>query len=310
MTHFERIVEEIEGKRQIDFARIFRAASRMTDTGKARNLINAVSAAANGRSSGEPSSISNLQSPAWAEHYAKRKADIDHLHGEIKGELRAAQSEVQRKLRRQFAHADIKSAEGDDFMFDPSQLSDDLAEVLRFELPQILIDAGSDVLSDFLPPPEDAKAFITERENLMSNVSQETFDSVKAELQEGLDKGESYRELSRRLSNKFDEITEGRGETVASTEVASAYGYARNEAMKQSGATHKMWLGSGRPPGTLHGMRPAHAAAHYAQQTVAIDKPFRVGGERLMFPTDSSLGAGPEMTINCHCVALPAEGPA
>jgi hypothetical protein len=79
--------------------------------------------------------------------------------------------------------------------------------------------------------------------------------------------------------------------------------------MKQSGAKFKMWLGSGRPPGTLHGMRPAHAAAHYAQQTVAIDKPFRVGGERLMFPTDSSLGAGPEMTINCHCVALPAEAP-
>src|SRR4029077_1044839 len=138
-----------------------------------------------------------------------------------------------------------------------------------------------------------------------TNVAQETFDSVKAELQEGLDKGESYRELSRRLSNKFDEITEGRGETVASTEVASAYGYARNEAMKQSGATHKLWLGSGRPPGTLHGMRPAHAAAHYEQQTRAIDEPFVVGGESLMFPTDSSQGAGPEMTINCHCVAVP-----
>jgi hypothetical protein len=132
---------------------------------------------------------------------------------------------------------------------------------------------------------------------------------VKAELQDGLDKGESYRELSKRLSDKFAEITEGRAQTVASTEVASAYGYARNEAMKQSGATHKLWLGSGRPPGTLHGMRPAHAAAHYEQQTRAIDEPFVVGGEPLMFPTDSSLGAGPEMTINCHCVALPAEAP-
>jgi hypothetical protein len=276
----------------------------MTDTGKARNLINAVSAAAT-----KPANMGNLTDKTYAQHYKKRKADIDHLHSQIKSELRMAQGDCQRKLRRHFAHADIQSAEGGDFMFDPDQLSDDLAEVLRFTLPQILIDAGSDVFTDFLPPPEDAKAFITERENLMSNVAQETFDSVKAELQDGLDKGESYRELSRRLSNKFDEISEGRGETVASTEVASAYGYARNEAMKQSGATHKLWLGSGRPPGTLHGMRPAHAAAHYEQQTVAIDKPFRVGGERLMFPTDSSLGAGPEMTINCHCVALPAEAP-
>jgi hypothetical protein len=46
MTHFERIVQEIEGKRQIDFARIFRAAARMQDSGKARNLINVVAAAA------------------------------------------------------------------------------------------------------------------------------------------------------------------------------------------------------------------------------------------------------------------------
>jgi hypothetical protein len=276
----------------------------MQDQGKARNLITAVTAAAS-----KPKDMGQLTNETFAAHFKKRKADIDHLHREIKTELRAAQSEVQRKLRRHFAHADIKSASGFDFMFDPDQLAADLAEVLGATLPDMLIDAGQDVLESFLPPPEDAKAFITERENLMTNVAQETFDSVKAELQDGLDKGESYRELSRRLSNKFDEISEGRGETVASTEVASAYGYARNEAMKQSGATHKMWLGSGRPPGTLHGMRPAHAAAHYAQQTVAIDKPFRVGGERLMFPTDSSLGAGPEMTINCHCIAQPAEAP-
>jgi hypothetical protein len=304
MTHFERIIEEIDGKRQIDFARIFRAAARMQDAGKARNLINAVTAAA-----GKPKDMRQLTDTTFAAHYKKRKADIDHLHREIKSELRMVQAEVQRKLRRHFKHADIKSASGFDFMFDPDQLAADLAEVLGATLPDMLVDAGADVLEGFLPPPEEAKAFIDERENLMSGVAQETFDSVKNELQQGLDKGESYRELSRRLSNKFDEISEGRGETVASTEVASAYGYARNEAMKQSGASHKMWLGSGRPPGTLHGMRPAHASAHYAAQTVAIDKPFRVGGERLMFPTDSSLGAGPEMTINCHCVALPAEPP-
>jgi hypothetical protein len=267
-------------------------------------LINAVTAAA-----GKPKDMRQLTDETFAAHFKKRKADINHLHGEIKTELRMAQGECQRKLRRHFAHADIKSASGFDFMFDPDQLAADLAEVLGATLPDMLLDAGQDLFTDFLPPPEESKAFIDERENLMSKVGQETFDSVKAELQDGLDKGESYRELSRRLSNKFAEISEGRAQTVASTEVASAYGYARNEAMKQSGATHKLWLGSGRPPGTLHGMRPAHAAAHYAQLTVAIDKPFRVGGERLMFPTDSSLGAGPEMTINCHCVALPAEAP-
>jgi hypothetical protein len=302
MTHFERIIEEIEGKRQIDFARIFRAAARMQDAGKARNLINAVSAAAS-----KPADMTNLTDKTHAEQFKKRKADIDHLHNEIKMELRMVQGEVLRKLRRHFVNADIKSAEGDDFMFDKEQLAADLSEVLGDALPQILIDAGQDVLPGFLPPPAEAQAFITDRQNLMTDVSQEVFDSIKAELQEGLDKGESYAELAKRLSNKFEEISEGRAQTVASTEVASAYGKARNDAMVESGVKYKMWVGSGRPPGTLHGMRPAHAAAHYMQQTVAFDQPFIVGGEELMYPTDPK--GSPENIINCHCVALPAKGP-
>ena len=313
MTDFERMVDEMDGKRQIDFARIFRAAARMGDTGKARELLRVVAAsveaAVPAADLAADTAASTVGNKDWQAHYAQRKADIDHLHNQIKTEMRMAQGECQRKLRNHFAHADITSAEGGDFMFDQDALASDLGDVLKVSLPQMLIDAGQDVLDGFLPPPDEAQAFIDARENLMSGVAQETFDSVKAELQDGLDKGESYKELSKRLSDKFDEITEGRAQTVASTEVASAYGYARNEAMKASGAKFKVWLGSGRPPGTLHGMRPAHAAAHYEQQTRAIDEPFVVGGEALMFPTDASLGAGPEMTINCHCVALPAEAP-
>lgn len=275
----------------------------MEDTGKARQLLQVVAASA------KEKDMAQLTDKTHAEHFKKRKDDIDHLHRELKSELRMVESEVSRKLRRHFTHADIKSASGFEFLFDPETLAADLADILAGTLPDMLLDAGQDVYEPFLPPPDEAKAFITDRQNLMSNVAQETFDSVKAELQDGLDKGESYRELSKRLSSKFDEINEGRAQTVASTEVASAYGYARHEAMKQSGAKYKLWVGSGRPPGTLHGMRPAHAAAHYEGQTVAIDEPFRVGGAKLMFPTDSSLGAGPELTINCHCVALPAEGP-
>jgi hypothetical protein len=296
---------------QIDYARIFRGAARMEDTGKARQLLAMVAAAANS----PEKDMAHLTNKDWKEHYAKRTDDIDHLHREIASELRLYQSAVLRNLRRHFVNADIKSASAYDFLFDPQELAADLAEVLRGTLPDYLLSAGQDVFEEmgsdlsFLPAPDEAKIFVVQRENLMTNVSQEIFDSVKEELQEGLNEGESYRELSKRLSAKFAEINEGRAQTVASTEVASAYGYARNEAMKQSGAKYKMWVGSGRPPGTLHGMRPAHAAAHYEVQTVAIDEAFRVGGAFLMFPTDGSLGAGPELTINCHCVALPAEGP-
>jgi len=294
-------------KPQIDYARIFRGAARMEDMGKARELLRVVAAAAAEYQPAADTAASTVADKDFAEHFDKRKEDIDHLHNEIKTEFRLVQGEVLRKLRRHFTNADITSAEGGDFMFDPEQLAADLSEVLGDALPDILIDAGQDVLDGFLPAPEEARAFINERQNLMTDVSQEVFDSVKAELQEGLDKGESYRELAKRLSDKFEEISEGRAQTVASTEVASAYGKARNDAMIESGVKYKIWVGSGRPPGTPGGMRPAHAAAHYMQQTVPFDEPFIVDGEELMYPTDPK--GSPENIINCHCVALPMEEP-
>jgi len=45
--------------------------------------------------------------------------------------------------------------------------------------------------------------------------------------------------------------------------------------------------------------RPDHAAAN--GQTVAFDQPFEVGGELLMFPGDTSLGASIENIANCRC---------
>jgi hypothetical protein len=51
----------------------------MQDAGKARNLINAVSAAAS-----KPKDMSNLTDETYAAHYKKRKTDIEHLHSELK----------------------------------------------------------------------------------------------------------------------------------------------------------------------------------------------------------------------------------
>lgn len=46
--------------------------------------------------------------------------------------------------------------------------------------------------------------------------------------------------------------------------------------------------------------RPAHSRA--SGQVVELGKPFLVGGEKLMYPGDWSLGASPGNTINCRCV--------
>lgn len=46
-------------------------------------------------------------------------------------------------------------------------------------------------------------------------------------------------------------------------------------------------------------VRPTHKDA--AGQIVPIGEPFTVGGYKLMFPCDSSLGAGAEEIVNCRC---------
>lgn len=49
-------------------------------------------------------------------------------------------------------------------------------------------------------------------------------------------------------------------------------------------------------------VRPTHITAD--GQRVPVDEPFWVGGYRMMYPTDSSLGAGPEEIVNCRCVEI------
>ena len=49
-------------------------------------------------------------------------------------------------------------------------------------------------------------------------------------------------------------------------------------------------------------VRPTHITAD--GQRVPVDEPFLVGGYRMMYPTDNSLGAGPEEIVNCRCVEI------
>lgn len=49
-------------------------------------------------------------------------------------------------------------------------------------------------------------------------------------------------------------------------------------------------------------VRPSHVLAD--GQVVPVNQPFIVGGERLMFPGDRSLGASTKNVINCRCSAV------
>ena len=86
-----------------------------------------------------------------------------------------------------------------------------------------------------------------------------------------------------------------RAETIARTEIISAGRAGQYHGDLQSGMViGKRWMAAQQERTRDH-----HRKAD--GQVVAFDEPFIVDGEPLMFPGDSSLGAGAGNTINCRC---------
>ena len=90
-------------------------------------------------------------------------------------------------------------------------------------------------------------------------------------------------------------FSDTRAETIARTEIISAARTGQFQGDEQSGMViGKTW-------NSVHqsNTRDAHAAAD--GQTVRFEDPFTVGGEELMFPGDTSLGASADNVIQCRC---------
>lgn len=291
---------------QPDLRRIFLAASRM-DAGQARQVITLA--------------IKALEAPQQSEgdkHYARRKKFIDRMKGSVERVVNYARHETLRKIEKHFRdNPPIKGAAKDPekkplakrLTFDKAQLEEELLAALREDSAQALTTAGQTVFDElqndnpWTMPAEDAISFLDRRKNLLASVPGEIQDEISAAIQDGLEKGETRRQLMERIASKFDGISKARAETIANTETAAAFNYARDKAMRAAGVTHKKWLHSKSP--LIKEPRPTHVAAD--GQVQPIDEPFDIGGVSMMRPGDES--AGPEEIINCHCVALPVEAP-
>lgn len=193
-----------------------------------------------------------------------------------------------------------------DLMFDKHAFQQGLAVAFRKVGTEALNTAGKQLYAElgkddpFTYPAPKALQFLRERENKLSGVSDEVFDSVRSALEEGLDAGESIDELADRIRGTFNDASKERATRIAMTETAAAYGSGRQEGMMQAGVTWKRWLNSGGD-----NVRPAHLEA--SNQTVPVDEPFDIGGEQLMFPGDPS--GSPGNVINCHCVSIAVATP-
>lgn len=124
--------------------------------------------------------------------------------------------------------------------------------------------------------------------------------SLKSEFTTSLLKGESIRDMAKRIKavterNLADSIR------IARTETTRVENSARIDVGKKGEKLGfkmlKEWVATSDDR-----TRDAHAAAD--GQRVPLDEPFIVGGEKLMYPGDFSLGASPSNTINCRCTVI------
>jgi len=262
----------------------------------------------------------NVQSEGAA-HYEKRRKFITRFQTATDRILDYAKHETLRNVEKHFREnpPHIQAAEkkpepnslAKQLTFDKELFGEELIAAWKEEQDAALRRAGQGLYDEigmddpFRLTDTQALRFIKKRENLLSNVPDEIHREIMDSINEGLEQGETRPELMARISSVFDAIKEGRAKTIANTETAAAFNYARDKAMRKAGVTHKKWLFSQSPLIKEH--RETHVDA--GGQIQPINEPFDVDGVKFMHPGDSSLGAGPEDIINCHCVAIPVEEP-
>lgn len=148
---------------------------------------------------------------------------------------------------------------------------------------------------------------------ISSTTQDDLHDSVEKTIAEATAIGVilNSKKIAKQARIKFDEKSLGRISSIAATETQQPAEAAKQNELNVLVATgaiiagikiaellrKKKWVA------ILDNVtRPEHAAAD--EQVVAVDQPYIVGGEQLMRPGDTSLGATIGNIINCRCSSL------
>lgn len=108
---------------------------------------------------------------------------------------------------------------------------------------------------------------------------------------------ENATQIIARITNVYDSMIINRSNMIASTEVAKASNFGSRVGADSSKLPLKhTWISTMDTR-----VRDIHILAH--GQTRPKDIPFDVGGERLKYPHDVSLGASSKNIVNCRCIS-------
>lgn len=254
----------------------------------------------------------------WKSHQRDRASTRKAFKSKFKKRLLAARAQVLKNLESIGGAQDksIPSEKSQDkspsiykrgiaeFLFNLADFKAALLLDFRGVTADALQRAGRQVADElnlddaFEQPAPFVAEYLRSRENLIESISNQTFAKLKAELEAGVNAGETMAQLSGRVKRAFNGISNSKANTVARTETATVYSQGRHKAMSIARVPYKKWLTSGNA-----NVRPAHASAN--GQVVRVDEPFTVGGEHLMHPNDPNGSA--ENVINCECIEIAVE---
>ena len=191
---------------------------------------------------------------------------------------------------------------GVDDVIDPAQLR----ETTKAALEKVLLEGckagiehGSEPLPisvDFLIDDPAVVEFIqNESLSATGDIVGVTKTRLQKTLAEGLEKGESIKEIEGRIRAKFKEMRAGRARNIARTEVQRAVQDTQNELWKAAEIVEKKeWVSA-----LIETTRDDHASEH--GHVVKMDETFPV--THLEYPGDSRGSA--DQTVNCYCDMLP-----
>lgn len=127
---------------------------------------------------------------------------------------------------------------------------------------------------------------------------------ISAQVTAGILQGESISKLADRLQTNIPNMNRASAVRSARTAVTNAENAGRQDSYQQAAdmgiKVFKRWVG------TKDG-RTRHEHGRADGQTVPHDKPFEVGGEKLMFPGDNA--GSPWNIYNCRCRMRTVEKP-
>jgi HK97 family phage portal protein len=136
----------------------------------------------------------------------------------------------------------------------------------------------------------------------VESISSTTERKLRNALQEHVSAGLSIPDMQAKVDELYlEQIIPHRSEVIARTEVLSASNVASQAAARSTGLPlEKEWIAT-RDDRTRTSEDSEFDHLEADGQKVAMDQPYTVSGEQLMFPGDSSLGASAGNTIQCRC---------